>query len=88
MWWAKMDNFIKNFNSFYRQAAPPADKPCAGNHAAHMCALASRADFAKVTAAAGKPAFVCMNCGRVADAAGSLCNPIGFDRITVGVPNL
>jgi len=38
--------------------------------------LASGEQFEKIKRLAGAPRFICFNCGRVADEACNLCNPM------------
>jgi len=75
MWWGRMENILKKYGA-ESEVASASDKPCTGKHRDHVCAMAARADFQKVAEVAGQPKYVCMNCGRVADVADNLCNPI------------
>ena len=49
---------------------------CKGNHKGHLCVLASAGRFEEIKKLAAKPVFICFNCGRVADCAKNLCNPM------------
>jgi hypothetical protein len=54
--------------------------PCRSeNHTGHLCVLASEALFEQIKALASAPKFICFNCGRVADRAENLCNPMPLD---------
>ncbi len=87
MWWARAETFLKKFGTSQDMTASPG-RPCTGEHTQHICTLAGKADFAKITDLAGNAKFVCMNCGRVARDRGNLCNPIEFDKISIGVPHI
>lgn len=49
---------------------------CSGNHQCHICILASKDMFEEIKTLTKNPKFICFNCGRVADASKSLCNPM------------
>ena len=49
---------------------------CKGMHKGHLCVLASEGRFEDIRKLAAKPAFICFNCGRVADCEKNLCNPM------------
>lgn len=49
------------------------------SHPGHLCVLASNGEVEKIKAMVKKPAFMCFNCGRVADREGNLCNPIPLE---------
>lgn len=51
----------------------------ATEHKGHLCLLASNAEFERIKQLAGNPKFICFNCGRVADQAANLCNPMPLD---------
>lgn len=54
--------------------------PCkCGNHQGHLCVLASQALFEEIKERVQEPKFICFNCGRAADCAESLCNPMPLD---------
>jgi hypothetical protein len=82
-----MENMFKKYGDVF-EGAPAPDKPCTGKHRDHVCAMAARADFQKVAAVAGQPKYLCMNCGRVADGANNLCNPIALNAMTIGLPHI
>lgn len=52
------------------------EKKCAGDHKGHLCVLASAERFDEIKRLAKTPQFICFNCGRVADKAENLCNPM------------
>ena len=52
---------------------------CSGDHQGHLCVLASEALFEKIKGLVQDPKFICFNCGRVADRAENLCNPMPLD---------
>ena len=86
MWWGRMENILKKYGADFELASAP-DKPCKGKHQDHVCAMAARADFQKVAEVAGKPEYVCMNCGRVADVSDNLCNPMAKSALAIGIPH-
>ena len=49
---------------------------CSGNHEGHLCVLASKERFEEIKDLTKEPEFICFNCGRVANEAKSLCNPM------------
>ena len=49
---------------------------CNGDHKGHICLLASQNKFDEIMEVTKKPAFICFNCGRVADKECNLCNPM------------
>jgi hypothetical protein len=53
-----------------------ADRSCKGEHAGHLCVLASKGQFKEIQELARSPRFICFNCGRVADCEANLCNPM------------
>lgn len=58
--------------------AATAEKNCTGDHQGHLCVLASNSQFDRIKRLAGKPRFICFNCGRVADEKCNLCNPMSL----------
>jgi hypothetical protein len=56
------------------------EKKCKGDHAGHICVLASNARFELIKEITREPRFICFNCGRVADNACNLCNPMPLDE--------
>ena len=57
------------------------NKPaCKGSHKGHLCVLASEERFEEIKALTGKPRHICFNCGRVANAHQSLCNPMPLEE--------
>jgi hypothetical protein len=54
---------------------------CPGDHTQHLCEIAGTERFALIKALATQPDFMCMNCGRMADKAESLCNPMAMEDI-------
>jgi len=86
MWWARMENMFKKYGGASEGASVP-EQPCTGKHRNHMCAMAARADFQQVADSVKNPNFVCMNCGRVADVADNLCNPVAMSVFVTGSLN-
>jgi len=56
-----------------------SEHTCSGDHKGHLCVLASAARFEEIIALAKEPRFICFNCGRVADKAENLCNPMPLE---------
>lgn len=56
-----------------------SEHTCSGDHQGHLCVLASAARFEEIIALAKEPRFICFNCGRVADKAANLCNPMPLE---------
>lgn len=69
---------------FFRKGAIMAkQKNCSGNpvdHQGHLCVLAGIEDFEGIRALVRDPRFICFNCGRVADKAANLCNPMPLEQ--------
>jgi hypothetical protein len=59
-----------------------ANPVCKGKHEGHLCVLASRGRFQEIKDLARSPAFICFNCGRVAECDANLCNPMPLDGKT------
>lgn len=55
---------------------------CTGNHEGHLCMLASQGKFDLIKTLTNEPHFICFNCGRVANSARNLCNPMPLDEKT------
>jgi hypothetical protein len=53
---------------------------CRGEHQGHLCVLAGKGMFGEIKDLARKPAFICFNCGRVAECDANLCNPMPLDE--------
>ena len=49
---------------------------CTGDHQGHICVLASNDQFDTIKDITRNPQHICFNCGRVADRAENLCNPM------------
>lgn len=49
---------------------------CEGDHTKHLCDIAGNERFDLIKELAKKPDFICMTCGRMADKAENLCNPM------------
>lgn len=49
---------------------------CKGDHKGHICLLVSEGKLDEVRELVKNPAFICFNCGRVADSSKNLCNPM------------
>jgi hypothetical protein len=54
----------------------PEPTCCKGDHSGHLCVLVSEKKFETIRKMVRDPKFICFNCGRVADVAGNLCNPM------------
>jgi len=55
------------------------EKTCKGDHKGHLCVLASNEKFDLIKGLTKNPKHICFNCGRVADSAENLCNPMPLD---------
>ncbi len=55
---------------------------CKGAHRGHLCVLASKDKFDAIKKLASRPRFICFNCGRVANCAKNLCNPMALEKQT------
>jgi len=53
-----------------------AEQICNGDHASHICVLASNKKMEEIKELTRNPKFICFNCGRVADSKENLCNPM------------
>ncbi len=51
----------------------------AHDHVGHLCVLVSEGKLDEVKELVQAPKFMCFNCGRVADDAQNLCNPMPLD---------
>ena len=49
---------------------------CTEEHTGHLCVLVSEERFDEVKELVKNPKHICFNCGRVADSAANLCNPM------------
>jgi len=56
-------------------------KKCIGDHSIHICDLANKDKQDEIVKLADSPHHMCMQCGRVANEADNLCNPLAFDKI-------
>jgi hypothetical protein len=56
---------------------------CSGDHTKHLCEIAGTEKFALIKELAQQPDFMCMTCGRMADKAESLCNPMPMEDIPI-----
>ena len=54
---------------------------CIGDHSIHICDLANKEKQDEIVKLAESPHHMCMQCGRVANEAENLCNPLAFDKI-------
>ncbi len=50
------------------------------NHAGHLCVLFGEGKMDEVKALVTNPQFICFNCGRVANDAQNLCNPMPLNE--------
>jgi hypothetical protein len=55
-------------------------KTCSGDHKGHICVLVSKNKMAAIKKLVKNPTQICFNCGRVADSAMNLCNPMPLDK--------
>jgi hypothetical protein len=53
-----------------------ASPVCKGNHKGHLCVLVSENKFDQIRKLVANSKFICFNCGRAADSAKNLCNPM------------
>ena len=53
---------------------------CRGDHTGHLCVLVSQKKFDEIKELVKKPRFICFNCGRAADSAANLCNPMPLEE--------
>ena len=49
------------------------------HHAGHLCVLVSEKKFEEIKGLVADPKYVCFNCGRAADDAHNLCNPMPLE---------
>ncbi len=49
---------------------------CDGEHTGHLCVLVSKGLLDEVKELVKNPKHICFDCGRVADSAKNLCNPM------------
>lgn len=49
------------------------------DHVGHLCVLVGEGKLDEVKELVQAPKFMCFNCGRVADDAQNLCNPMPLD---------
>jgi hypothetical protein len=58
-----------------------SDHKCntAHHHVGHLCVLVSEGKMDEVKELVQAPRFMCFNCGRVADDAQNLCNPMPLE---------
>jgi len=50
------------------------------NHKGHMCVLVSEQNWDEIKRVVTDPEFICFNCGRVANSAKNLCNPMPLKK--------
>ena len=58
---------------------------CSGDHSKHLCEIAGNEKFDLIKELAKEPEYMYMNCGRLADDAESLCNPMLLTDIPFGI---
>jgi hypothetical protein len=63
-------------NRFELEAEIMSEPVCRGDHAGHICVLASCGEFDKIKELTKEPKYICFNCGRVAISDEYLCNPM------------
>lgn len=56
------------------------EENCVGCHDEHLCVFSGKKNFDHIRSLVKNPAFICYNCGRVADAKENLCNPVPLDK--------
>ena len=52
-----------------------SENVCDGDHRSHLCALAGGRRLKAIKELVQNPAYMCGNCGRVADSDKHVCNP-------------
>jgi hypothetical protein len=57
-----------------------SEPTCKGDHSGHLCVLVSEKKFDRIRELVRNPAYICFNCGRVADSEKNLCNPMPLDK--------
>jgi len=72
--------FVVYFN--VTKHLPLIIEQCTGDHSKHLCEIAGNEQFDLIKELAKEPEFMCMNCGRLADDAKSLCNPLALQDIS------
>ena len=55
-------------------------KTCKGEHKGHLCVLVSKNRIDEIRELVSNPKFICFNCGRAADSARNLCNPMPLEK--------
>ena len=58
---------------------------CIGEHSVHICEMAKEDKHAEIVQLTKDPNYLCMQCGRVANAEKNLCNPLAFDKIPFAI---
>jgi len=53
---------------------------CAGAHSGHLCVLESRGLTEQIAQITDKPTVVCFTCGREANCAENVCNPMPIEK--------
>ena len=57
------------------------EEKCKGDHSLHICDLVSQKKHDEIVNLAKNPEYMCIKCGRVANAEINLCFPVAFDEI-------
>ena len=60
-----------------------AEQKCAGDHSQHMCILAEEKQRDMILRLTNEPQFICLDCGRVANAEENLCRPAHVNAIGI-----
>jgi hypothetical protein len=60
--------------------AEKSKKCCGHDHQGHLCVLHSKGLTAAIAQVTDRPTVVCFNCGREANAAGNVCNPMPIEE--------
>ena len=61
------------------------ERKCIGDHSVHICEIATKDKHAEIVKLTKNPHYLCMHCGRVANAEKNLCNPMAFDKIPFAI---
>lgn len=60
-------------------------RKCIGDHSVHICEIAKEDRHPEIVKLTSNPRYLCMHCGRVANARKNLCNPMAFDKIPFAI---
>ena len=59
------------------------EQQCTGRHEHHMCTIAQEHQIETIKQLTTEPKYICVLCGRVANADDNLCKPVHVDSITL-----